>query len=990
MDDRQQIEFLKSQLSISQQENRILKEILDEAGIPYQERLSQSNPDVPTDCDPDQGARIKPLQINQDTIDDFFRMFEGRKNVYDLRYTNVRTEKVGYYTQCFNFWKKGCHKLKKDGVRCRACEYQAYKPLQKGVIREHLIGRSPVGNDVLAIYPILENNTCHFLVFDFDNHTNGAEQTDFANENEDWKEEVDAMRQILAVLHVDALVERSRSGRGAHIWLFFKGPVPAKTARQFGFSLLEKGAESVNLKSFRYYDRMIPSQDVLPQGGLGNVIALPLQGQALKSGNSAFIDKNWNAYPDQLAALRNVKLLSLDFIEKCIKTWLEADPFKEADTDSEKRVKPWESHNKFMSVDVNGKVAVTLSNMVYIDTVNLKPRIQNQIRHLAAFTNPVFFKNQSMGYSNFEESRYIYLGQDENGYIGIPRGLNETLTKKLNGAGIAFTVNDQRAVGHQIHVDFQGALKESQIPAVTEMMKYDTGILHAATAFGKTVVCCNIIARRKINTLILLESSELVKQWQKAIEEFLIINEEPPEYKTPSGQIRKRKSVVGLLQGAHDSLTGIIDIAMVGSVCKKGELHPLLKQYGQVILDECHHAASATITEILQEVKAKYVFGVTATPARSDGKEKINYFLLGPVRFRYTAKDRAREQGIRHLVYPRFTRTVAPHYMNGKMSSNEAYEILRNNPVRDEQILADVKNCIENGRTPVVLTRYTEHAERLYKAAASYADKSFLMLGTNGKKKQHQIREELEHTAPEESILLVATGSLVGEGFDFPRLDTLIMATPVSGKTVVEQYVGRLNRDYDRKQNVIVYDYVDSHIPMFDQMYAKRLRAYKQIAYDICNGLEGEKQSANAIFDIDSYGEVYWRDLEEARTDVIISSPRLNTCKVTRLIETLQSRQENGLKVTIVTWHPDYYMYGKSETRMGLMEQLRKAGFHIELVEQTCEHFAVIDNEIVWYGSVNLLSKEDAEDNLMRVVNKEIAAELLELTFGSNISMEKW
>lgn len=263
-------------------------------------------------------------------------------------------------------------------------------------------------------------------------------------------------------------------------------------------------------------------------------------------------------------------------------------------------------------------------------------------------------------------------------------------------------------------------------------------------------------------------------------------------------------------------------------------------------------------------------------------------------------------------------------------------------------------------------------------------------LRINGKKKQHLIREELEHTAPDESIILVATGSLVGEGFDFPRLDTLIMATPVSGKTVVEQYVGRLNRDYDGKKNVIVYDYVDSHIPMFDQMYAKRLRAYKQIAYEICNGLEGEKQTANSIFDIDSYGEVYWRDLKEAKTDVIISSPRLNTYKVTRLIETLQSRQEAGLKVTIVTWHPDFYMYGKSEIRMELMEQLRKAGFHIELVEQTCEHFAVIDNEIVWYGSVNLLSKEDAEDNLMRVVSKEIAAELLELTFGSNISMEKW
>ena len=241
-----------------------------------------------------------------------------------------------------------------------------------------------------------------------------------------------------------------------------------------------------------------------------------------------------------------------------------------------------------------------------------------------------------------------------------------------------------------------------------------------------------------------------------------------------------------------------------------------------------------------------------------------------------------------------------------------------------------------------------------------------------------------------DSLILVGTGSLLGEGFDYPRLDTLFMATPVSGESVVEQYVGRLNRDYEGKENVIVYDYVDSHIPKFDKMYAARLRAYKKIGYELCVSINGEKQEANAIYDIDNYADTYWKDIGEARSSIVISSPRLNTEKVNRIISEAGKRQELGVTVTVVTWHPDAYKYGRAEVRMELMEKLRKAGFEVKLVEESCEHFAVIDNEIVWYGSVNLLSKEDAEDNLMRVSSRKIAAELLEMTFAAGPDMMNW
>ena len=405
---------------------------------------------------------------------------------------------------------------------------------------------------------------------------------------------------------------------------------------------------------------------------------------------------------------------------------------------------------------------------------------------------------------------------------------------------------------------------------------------------------------------------------------------------------------------------------------------------------ECHHAASDSAIEVLQEINAKYVYGVTATPKRGDGKEKINEFLLGPIRYRFTAKDRAEEQNINHLVYPRFTRTVRPHHLSKTPYGNDAYELIRNNDVRDEQIIRDVADCVQAGRTPVVLTKYVDHAKKLSERLKTYADRLILLTGANGTKARRAQVEELNKVDDSDSLILVGTGSLLGEGFDFPRLDTLFMATPVSGENVVEQYVGRLNRDYDGKENVIVYDYVDSHIPKFDKMYSARLKAYKKIGYELCVNLDGEKQKANAIYDIENYAETYWKDLEEANSAVVVSSPRLNNQKVDRIINMLGKRREFGVKVTIVTWHPDAYKYGKDDVRMELMERLRKAGFEIRLVEESCEHYAVIDNDIVWYGSVNLLSKEDAEDNLMRVCSKDIAAELLEMTFGSEAELQKW
>jgi len=981
------IKSLQSRIQALEDENRLLKERLEEAGISYADIVSGDAEGVVELYDPDQGARIKKFDVTDKIASDFFMMFcRGRKDVYDLRYTNPKTGKNGYYTQCFNRWDRGCHIQKKDGVRCKDCELRAYKPVTLPLIKAHMNGTDPNGNDVVAIYPMLENNLCQLLVFDFDNHAKGAEQEDYANIDDGWKEEINALRHICKNLDVDAAVERSRSGRGAHLWIFFKEMVPARLARRFGFALLEKGAESVNLKSFKYYDRMIPTQDALPEGGLGNVIALPLQGMALKSGNSAFIDENWNAYEDQLNVLAGTRRLTRQGIEDYLSLWYSTGSTSEDNgTDA-----PWDKNSEIEAGSVKGVVRIVLADRIYIDSTGMSNKTKRQLRRMATFSNKQYFQNQAMDMPNYDESRFIYLGSDEGKYIVLPRGLREEILKKFDNAGISYKIEDKRTKGQELNISFRGELRESQIPAVETMLENETGILHAATAFGKTVVCCDMIARRGISTLILVDRADLMNQWIKRLEEFLDIDEELPEYQTKTGRTRKRKSLIGNLQGAHDTLTGIVDVAMIRSLKKKDGFHPKLKEYAQVYFDECHHAASDSAIEVLQEINAKYVYGVTATPKRGDGKEKINEFLLGPIRYRFTAKDRAEEQNINHLVYPRFTRTVKPHHLSKTPYGNDAYELIRNNDVRDEQIIRDVADCVQAGRTPVVLTKYVDHAKKLSERLKTYADRLILLTGANGTKARRAQVEELNKVDDSDSLILVGTGSLLGEGFDFPRLDTLFMATPVSGENVVEQYVGRLNRDYDGKENVIVYDYVDSHIPKFDKMYSARLKAYKKIGYELCVNMDGEKQKANAIYDIENYAETYWKDLEEANSAVVVSSPRLNNQKVDRIINMLGKRRELGVEVTIVTWHPDAYKYGKDDVRMELMERLRKAGFEIRLVEETCEHYAVIDNEIVWYGSVNLLSKEDAEDNLMRVCSKDIAAELLEMTFGSEVELQEW
>ena len=808
-------------------EIRYLKGLLDENGIPY-------------DYEPfvEAARREEPVEIELPVLTaeyaiQFYSYFRGRKDVYVKR-----NAKKGYYTQCNNFWKTGvCPKKNLEKVKCQECPAKDYTKLTISVVLEHLKGTKEDCSDVIGLYPLFPDGTCWFLVFDFDNHDEETAPT------KDWEQEVDALRKICLSVGIDALVERSRSGRGAHVWIFFSEAIQASKVRRFGEALLAKGAESVSLKSFRYYDRMMPMQDSLPEGKLGNLIALPLQGQALRKGNSAFVD----------------------------------------------------------------------------------------------------------GYCDAE---------------------------------IPYDIVDKRQMGRTIDVFFNGELYPEQKVAAERLLAYDIGMLAAATAFGKTVIGANLIARRKVNTLVLVHTVEIMNNWVRDLERFLTINEELPTYTTPKGRIKQRDSVIGTFSSQKRAATGIIDIAMIGSLGKEDDINPMVRNYGMIIVDECHHAAAATFENVLRASAAKYVYGMSATVKRGDKQERKLLMQLGPIRHRYTAKERAMKQGIGHYVYPRFTRIVDLSPSDNRHIS-ELYRLIVDSELRNMQIVADAVDCVKKGRTPVVMTKYREHAENLYGLLQGAADHVFLLQGGKSLKARAELREKMAAVSRDESMIMVATGQYIGEGFNYPRLDTMLLAMPISFEGNVEQYAGRLNRDYEGKKDVIIFDYIDQHIPVLERMYHRRLRTYKKIGFEVCTEVVDKQKVSNSIFDSTGYWTVFEKDVLSAARSIVISSPFLSSRKVDWFVDQSETLQKRGVTITVFSLSPEEYLEDGREHHTDLLERLTSAGICVKTQSHCHERYAVIDQSQVWYGSMNLLSRGKEDDSLMRIISPEIAAELLELAMAT-------
>lgn len=887
----------------------------------------------------------------------FRSLFRGREDVYARRWYSVQREKGGYSPVCANEWRVGV--CPKPQISCNRCEYRELVPLNDQVIYAHLSGKDHYGRDVIGLYPILPDDTCCFLAMDFDDGS--------------WQENVVAVREVCREWRIPCGVERSRSGQGAHLWIFFEEAIPCTTARKLGSALLTAAMERSGRIGFDAYDRMFPSQDMLPKGGFGNLIALPLQGMARKQGNSLFVDTNFEAYPDQWAYLSNMGKLASDEVAKAIKAHDHDDAlgsFRGADAES----KPWEKQQSInlAALDFYGVQRIVRANMLHMPLTGFSPRARNQILRLAAFRNPDFYKSQAMRLPIYDKPRILCSAEERDGYLALPRGCEPALRELLEDAGAQYEIIDKTCAGNSLRIEFQGNLREEQLPAAEALLAHNIGILSAATAFGKTAVAAYVIGQRKVNTLILVHTQALLNQWKQALTDFLRIDEVLPELPKKRGRKRER-SLIGQLGGAKNTLSGFLDIAIMQSLISGGEVRDLVKDYGMVIVDECHHVSAVSFERVLKEVNARYLYGLTATPTRADGHQPIIHMQCGPVRFQVDAKLQAEKRPFDHGVVPRFTAFSQPLTEDMPWKITDAYAAMQHDKARNAQIVADVLEAAAAGRMPLVLTERYSHARELAERMTPQNRQVIILSGKGTAKEKREVLQKLAQVPADQPLILVATGRYVGEGFDLPRLDTLFLAMPISWKGTLAQYAGRLHRNYEGKRDVLIYDYVDIRVPMLERMYHRRLSGYAAIGYSI-RGDGTKPPGENRIFSQEEYFPAFSEDIRSARREVLIVSPYVQMERAKGLLKLLPK----GVKLTIVTSDESGF---KPETRVKaakVIELLEGNGALIRRQKKTYQRYAIIDRGILWYGGINYFGYEKAANGAMRLCSEELALELIE------------
>ena len=777
-------------LTALQAENARLVALLAAHGIDWR------SPSSAVQTCPASAPKSEPPRSNLSTADKvalFRRLFRGRTDVYPMRWEGKTSGKSGYAPACGNEWRAGV--CDKPRIKCGDCSHRLLLPLSDAVIYDHLAGEHTVG-----VYPLLEDDTCHFLAVDFD--------------EADWQEDAKAFMLSCRELGVPAALEISRSGRGAHAWVFFSGRVSARDARRLGTAIISHTCSRTRQLKLASYDRLFPNQDTMPKGGFGNLIALPLQKHPRENGCSVFVDAELKPHRDQWAFLASIQPMAPHDIEPTILRAIGGThPLDVTFIDDEDLATPWKrvaTTSTKLAGAMPAALTVTLANLIYFEKAKLPQALANRLIRLAAFQNPEFYKAQAMRMSVWGKPRVIGNAENFPQHIALPRGCLEAARALLKDNGIRCDLQDERYGGEPIGVSFVGTLRLDQEVAVSAMLHHDAGVLCAPTAFGKTVTAAAIIARRDVNTLVLVHRTELLKQWQERLQAFLGAG----------------KGVVGTIGGGKAKPTGKIDIAVMQSLSRQGEVNALVENYGQVIVDECHHVGATSFDAILKKTKAKFVLGLTATPIRRDGQQPIIFMQCGPTR--HTA---ARPANAPHdlEVWPRsrFARIDLP----SAAGIQDVFRHLANDQARTQAIAAEVAAAFEQGRKVLVLTERTEHLEAIVLALTTLVPPLFVLHGKMSKKQRAALIAELDALPPQAPRVLVATGKLVGEGFDHPPLDTLVLAMPVSWKGTLQQYAGRLHREHAVKADVRIIDFVDTGHPALLRMWDKRQRGYRAMGY---------------------------------------------------------------------------------------------------------------------------------------------------------------
>lgn len=735
----------------------------------------------------------------------FRTLFKGREDLYPKMWLSKNGDRKGYMPACGNDGDYSlCGKRHTPRIKCADCRHQAYLPVTDKVIREHLQGKLTIG-----VYPLLPDDTCWFLAVDFDKAS--------------WQEDVASFCDTCNGIGLPAAVERSRSGNGAHVWFFFSEPIPASTARAMGCFLITETMSHRHQISMESYDRLFPSQDTMPKGGFGNLIALPLQGEPRKQGNSVFVDESVVPYDDQWGYLASIKRLSTLEVQAIADKAAQRGQVigLKLPSDQDDDQAPWErSPSGMLPVQkITGKmpkkVAVVLAQRIFVEKKALPSELLNRIKRLAAFQNPEFYKKQKLRLSTHNTPRVIACFEETSKHVALPRGCFDALNDLLKSYGVTLKTTDKRQNGSTTAFRFHGTLTDIQQQAVTELEAHDIGIFVAPPGSGKTVVGAWMVAARNCSTLVLVHRKPLLDQWVAQLSSFLGLS----------------KKEIGTVGSGKNKVTGMLDVAMMQSLVRKDAVADIVANYGQVIVDECHHLPAFSFERVLAEAKAKYVVGLTATPYRRDGHQSIIHLQCGPTRFALNRKQQASNDSFRRRLILRETSFSLPPDAT-EVSIQEIYARLTEDRQRNRLILNDIRQTLAEGRSPLLLTERKDHLEYLASELKDTVQHLIVLQGGMGVKQRRKVIEQLTSIPDEEERLILATGRYIGEGFDDARLDTLFLALPFSWKGMLVQYAGRLHRLHPGKVEVQVYDYVDSAVPMLAKMHAKRMKGFKTLGYE--------------------------------------------------------------------------------------------------------------------------------------------------------------
>jgi superfamily II DNA or RNA helicase len=780
-------------LAVLQAENERLIALLEENGIEWRQA-----PEPTTSPPQTESSRLS----TEAKVALFRRRFRGRTDVYAVRWESKTTGKSGYAPACANEWRAGV--CEKPRIKCGDCRNRSLIPLSDAAIYAHLVGDHTIG-----VYPLLEDDSCCFLAIDFD--------------EAEWREDVRAFAGSCTDLGVPVAIETSRSGNGAHAWIFFAERVSARDARRLGTAIISHTCARSRQLKLASYDRLFPNQDTMPKGGFGNLIALPLQKKPRENGCTAFVDAELRPHADQWEFLASIESLSPQDIEPTIlRATGGAHSLDVTFIDDEDLATPWRRAARpplKMKGAMPKSLTVTLANLVHFEKAEVPQPLANRLIRLAAFQNPEFYRAQAMRLSVWDKPRVIGCAENYPRHIALPRGCLDAVQDLLRANAIDCDLRDERNAGEPIDVQFVGALRPDQEEAAAAMLHHEVGVLCAPTAFGKTVTAAAMIARRGVNALVLVHRTELLRQWQERLQALLGVGE----------------GWVGTIGGGKAKPTGKIDVAVMQSLSRQGEVSDLVENYGHVIVDECHHVGAVSFDAILKRCKAMYVLGLTATPIRRDGQQPIIFMQCGPIRHT-AARPVDAPHDLEVLPRSRFASIDLPP----AAGIQDVFQHLAKDRSRTEAIAAEVRKAFDQGRKVLVLTERTGHLEAIQVALCAEAPSLFVLHGRMSRKQRATLIEELDALPPDAPRIVLATGKLVGEGFDHPPLDTLVLAMPVSWKGTLQQYAGRLHREHANKASVRIIDFVDTGHPALLRMWDKRQRGYRAMGYSIRAGANAD------------------------------------------------------------------------------------------------------------------------------------------------------